>query len=233
MRQLLSSTLLVLSACSGAAAPLAGADPVLVELPEPDAARGARAEPVARSTIAPGRYALVVSTSTQHGCSRSWQSTSTRATATLEIGEASLSIRLDSRSNSTIGSRATRNVSHSTYGTSMELRGALVETGPRRLRATLAAIACEGSCPSGPLEITCEAKAVGIEDRAAPDDGDHAEQPKRTAPGWVCSGLGELVHGPRGALELPFGAAPGFEITASEWGAPRTFLAESGAGGPP
>lgn len=237
MRQLLLPFLLASVACGGPVGEVAAPSParapavpppILVELPVP-ALASRMSDPLPRSTVVPGRHALVVSSSAHFGCSRSWQTTSTRATATLELAADTVSVKLDSRTNSTIGSRGRGSVDHATYVTALELRGPFVETGPRRLRATLGIVACDGDCPTAPIEITCEEKTVAFEERDDPArSAGQSKAGTRSAPGWVCSGLGSLIRGGQDHAELPFGRGAGFELASSEWGAPQTFLAAAG-----
>jgi hypothetical protein len=221
------AALLAVTATACAAAPLSGgdssstdaarADAVSVDVPAPQRAfASTKTELLARSSIPPGAYNLTVFSSDRHGCSRSWQSTHNKATAHLEVGGGSITIAVQMRSDSTMGSHARTDVTRSVYETTAKLSGVFEEVLPGKLKASLAVVSCEGSsCPSAPIEVTCEVKAVDLDPREPAAEGAANRKPDSER-GFVCSGLGGFLRSGQIA-ELPFGQGLGFELSTSEW----------------
>lgn len=230
MRSALFLALGVIAGCGGSAASGAGAsrplsadsDPVVLELPTPAADVGTTEHAaIPRSSIPVGSYALTLSTSFHHGCSRSWQSTSTHAKAKLEIGSGVATLDVNEESNSTIGSRGPGGEAHHTKHTrTARLRGLFVEVGPGKLQASLHPIACEGDCDDTKVELTCEVRKIPIDDRDPP--GGRAEEPRPgaggTIEGMVCTGIGSIIGGRVTDGELPLGPGPGVEVDHTDFG---------------
>ncbi len=226
------------AACGGGpVAPLGASDAdqaaaAAIDLVVPQPARdGAAARaPVERSSIPVGQFAVAFHESSHHGCSRSWASSSTSGKATLALSGGTLTLSIRANEVSSFGSRAMGSGPPDSRSRTVDttLRGAIVETSPGKLRATLTRVACDGDCPDAAVEISCEVRGVAVEDRERPD----ADPALRgMARGVVCAGLGPAVGLSLPADELPFGSGAGFEISSDDFafgrGEAHVFLARA------
>jgi hypothetical protein len=196
--------------------------PFVLELPRPGAEGESARAALPRSSIATGVYALELSSSDSHGCSRSWQTTSTQVKATLEITAGVATLDLTQRSHTTSGSRAMGAEPTSyVHNTVAKLRGTFTEIGPGKLSASLSSVSCEGDCPSGNVDIVCEQRHIALDRREPTGDAVEAADAGKdgSIEGLVCTGFGSVVGGGRASTgELPFGAGAGVEVAHADYG---------------
>ncbi|NUO52685.1 MAG: hypothetical protein HOV80_27885 [Polyangiaceae bacterium] len=221
MRSVVLFSLLVVAGCANSTGPAATADAERVELQIPAPAANTRDsihETIARSSIPVGVFAVSMTSSSRHGCSRSWQMTSTQAKAKLQLDSDVATLEVERETTTTSGSFGVRGEpSRWTSKTQAKLRGSFTELEPGKLQASLSQVSCEGECDSGSVELICELRKIPLDERAPSGERTDEAALGGTIEGVVCTGADSLL-GRYTPGELPFAPGAGVEVDRDEYG---------------
>ncbi len=215
--------MLALAGCSKSPGPAATtpAERIELEIPAPAAnTRGSVRETIARSSIPAGVFALSLSTTSRHGCSRSWMTSSMTTRAKLEIGDGIAMLDVKEDVSTLSGSHGTRSEPmRSHHSSTTQLRGTFTEVGPGKLQASLVPASCKEGCAERAIELLCEVQRIPLDAR---DSGTGAvelgEGAGETIEGLFCYGLEKVVDARGSENGLPLGAGAGVEVDRTSFG---------------